>query len=125
MMRTMLVRPLAFAILAVPLAAQDPEIVRYREVDGVELVLHVDRAVAAQAPTPGVVFFFGGGWNGGTVEHFAEQARYLTTRGITCFRADYRVKSRQGTTPRDAAARSPQGSGGAAALWLKRVASQF
>ena len=46
---------------------------------------------------PAVVFFFGGGWNGGTPGQFAPQARYLAERGMVAIVADYRVKSRQGT----------------------------
>ena len=48
---------------------------------------------------PAVVFFFGGGWNGGTVRQFEQHARYLAGRGMVTFLADYRVKSRQKTQP--------------------------
>ena len=48
---------------------------------------------------PAVVFFFGGGWNGGKVEQFAFQSRYLASRGLVTFVADYRVKSRQKVSP--------------------------
>lgn len=46
-----------------------------------------------------MVFFFGGGWNGGSVEQFAPHAKYFASLGMVCFRADYRVKSRQATSP--------------------------
>ena len=46
-----------------------------------------------------MVFFFGGGWNGGNPGHFAPHAEYFSRRGLICFTVDYRVKSRQGTTP--------------------------
>ncbi|WP_236980429.1 alpha/beta hydrolase [Membranihabitans maritimus] len=48
---------------------------------------------------PAMVFFFGGGWHGGNVNHFQPHAEYFSSRGIVCFAADYRVKSRQGTSP--------------------------
>ena len=48
---------------------------------------------------PAVVFFFGGGWNGGSVTQFEPHANYLAGRGIVAFLADYRVKSRQKTPP--------------------------
>lgn len=48
---------------------------------------------------PAVVFFFGGGWNGGSVAQFEKHAKYLASRGMVAFVADYRVKSRQGTAP--------------------------
>ena len=47
---------------------------------------------------PGIVFFFGGGWTGGSIEHFSRQATYLASRGMVAARADYRVLSRHGTT---------------------------
>lgn len=46
-----------------------------------------------------IVFFFGGGWTHGKVGHFSKQAAYLARRGMVAVRADYRVKSRQGTSP--------------------------
>ena len=46
-----------------------------------------------------IVFFFGGGWTGGTVDQFEMQAAYLASRGLVAARADYRVKSRDGVTP--------------------------
>jgi acetyl esterase len=45
------------------------------------------------------VFFFGGGWNGGSVTQFEQHAKYLASRGMVAFVADYRVKSRQKTGP--------------------------
>ena len=43
---------------------------------------------------PAIVFFFGGGWTSGTPEQFLPQAKYLASRGMTTFVADYRVASR-------------------------------
>jgi len=48
---------------------------------------------------PAIVFFFGGGWTGGDTDHFESHANYFAQRGLICFRADYRVKKRQGTSP--------------------------
>jgi acetyl esterase/lipase len=45
------------------------------------------------------VFFFGGGWENGTIKQFEPQADHLARRGMVAARADYRVKSRQGVTP--------------------------
>ena len=63
--------------------------------------MHVDYPPGYESRNdwPAIVFFFGGGWNGGTIAHFSSQASYLASRGMVCFRADYRVKSRQGTSP--------------------------
>ncbi|WP_430933423.1 alpha/beta hydrolase [Saccharicrinis sp. 156] len=48
---------------------------------------------------PTIVFFFGGGWNGGTVKQFEPQAEYFASRGMITVLADYRVRSRHKTTP--------------------------
>jgi len=46
-----------------------------------------------------IVFFFGGGWTGGSVGQFETQAAYFASRGLVAARADYRVRSRDGVTP--------------------------
>jgi acetyl esterase/lipase len=46
---------------------------------------------------PAMVFFFGGGWTGGTPAQFALQCRYLASRGMVAMTADYRVFGRHGT----------------------------
>jgi acetyl esterase len=48
---------------------------------------------------PAIVFFFGGGWENGTVGAFQRQPDHLARRGMVAARADYRVKSRQGVNP--------------------------
>jgi arylsulfatase A len=53
---------------------------------------------------PAAVFFFGGGWTGGTPAQFQSHAKYLASRGMVAAVADYRVKSRQGTSPKECVA---------------------
>lgn len=48
---------------------------------------------------PAIVFFFGGGWNNGTIQAFASQGRYLADRGMVVALVDYRVRTRHGTPP--------------------------
>ena len=48
---------------------------------------------------PCIVFFFGGGWINGSIKQFMPEADYFVTRGLVCFLVDYRVQSRQGSTP--------------------------
>ena len=59
---------------------------------------------AGKKPTsgPAIVFFFGGGWAQWHDQAFETQASHLASRGMVAARADYRVKSRQGVTPRNA-----------------------
>lgn len=51
---------------------------------------------------PTIIFFFGGGWNSGTINQFRPHAEYLASRGMIGVLADYRVKSRHETTPFEA-----------------------
>ena len=69
---------------------------------------------------PAVVFFFGGGWNGGSVAQFEQHARYLAARGIVTFVADYRVKTRQKTDPDACVA-----DGKSAIRWVRENAAKF
>lgn len=80
--------------------APDREVV-YKTIGEVELKLHVFEPAGHQASDqrPAIVFFFGGGWNGGTPQQFYEQSRALADRGMVAMSAEYRVKSRNGTSP--------------------------
>src|SRR5262245_58059476 len=42
-----------------------------------------------------IVFFFGGGWTGGSPQQFEEHCKHLAARGMVAMTADYRVASRQ------------------------------
>ena len=72
----------------------------YKNIDGIalEMVMYKPQ-VSSSVKLPAIVFFFGGGWVGGTPEQFKFQAEYLATRGIVAFCPDYRTRSRFGTTP--------------------------
>ncbi|HTN19167.1 MAG TPA: alpha/beta hydrolase fold domain-containing protein [Pelobium sp.] len=52
---------------------------------------------------PAILFFFGGGWVGGSTAQLEPQAKYFATRGMIAILADYRVSSRNKTTPFEAA----------------------
>ncbi len=73
----------------------------YKQIDTVSLYLDYypaqyktnDQAVSA------ILFFFGGGWNGGTINQFKPHAEYLAQRGMACFLVDYRVTTRHQSTP--------------------------
>jgi acetyl esterase/lipase len=67
----------------------------YKKVGETELRVWI-LGTPTDTPKPAVVFFFGGGWNGGTPTQFERQARHLASRGMICLLADYRVKSRHG-----------------------------
>ena len=66
-----------------------------------EIVVHFPPGWKETDKRPGIVFFFGGGWENGTIKAFEPQAQYLASRGMVAARADYRVKSRHGVTPKE------------------------
>lgn len=78
----------------------------YKQIDTVslEMDIHYPETYEEGKKLPAIIFFFGGGWNGGTIEQFRPQATYFASRGLISVLADYRVKSRHGTTPFDAVA---------------------
>jgi acetyl esterase len=100
MMRIVFSCVLTFS-LSVVLLSQSTDSILYKQVDSTSLYMHVTfpPGMNGEEPLPAMVFFFGGGWNGGTTAHFEHHARYFAQRGLVCFRVDYRVKSRHGTTP--------------------------
>ncbi len=73
----------------------------YKTVGDVKLKVYIyePKGHKAGAKRPAIVFFFGGGWRGGTPKQFQEHCRYLASKGMVAMTADYRVSSRQGTKP--------------------------
>ncbi len=90
--------------LAQPGVAQTTERVLYKQIDTTSLYLDIYYPAAYDSTLlyPAMVFFFGGGWIGGGVGQFEPHAQYFAQRGMMCFLADYRVESRQQTTPFEA-----------------------
>ena len=84
-----------------PKEFQPDKVLLYKRVGETDLRLHTFFPEGHQASdqTPVVIFFFGGGWSGGTPLQFYEQAKFLADRGMVAMSADYRVKSRHGTSP--------------------------
>lgn len=75
--------------------------IQYKKVGDISLNLwfFYPKGHATTDQRPAIVFFFGGGWNGGTPTQFTDQSQYLVSRGMVCIVADYRVKSRHKTSP--------------------------
>lgn len=99
-----IVLTVVFSMSALAAEQAPPEGVRtftYKRTEQAELKIHVhfpaDWTKGDQRP--GIVFFFGGGWNSGSVNQFIPQAEYLAKRGMVAARADYRVRSRHKVTP--------------------------
>ena len=65
----------------------------YKKVADRELKLFVEKPADWKAADkrPAIVFFFGGGWVGGTPTQFKMQSEYLATRGMVGVCVEYRV----------------------------------
>ena len=102
--------------------ARDPdEVVTYRKTEQAELKLEIFRPAGWKAhdERPAIVFFFGGGWVGGSTTQFHPQATRLASRGMVAYCADYRVRSRHETSPFEAVADAK-----AAVRWIWRNAGR-
>ncbi len=66
-----------------------------------QMAVHMPPAWKETDKRPAIVFFFGGGWTSGKIDQFEPQAKHLAARGMVAARADYRVKSRHGVTPKE------------------------
>jgi len=74
--------------------------ITYKAVGGMELKLHVfDPPADAKGPAPAIVFFFGGGWSGGSPTQFYHQSKYLSELGMVAISAEYRTKKNGGVQP--------------------------
>lgn len=71
----------------------------YKTIGDVKLAVHIftPDGFKPDDRRPASVFFFGGGWVGGTPRQFEQQCRYLAARGMVAMTADYRVFNRHGT----------------------------
>ena len=73
--------------------ANGAEIMVYKTAGDRQLKLFIDKPADWKAADkrPAIVFFFGGGWVGGTPEQFRRQSAYLATRGMVGIRVEYRT----------------------------------
>jgi len=69
---------------------------------------------------PAIVFFFGGGWNGGSPSQFYPHCEYFASRGMVAMSAEYRVKTRDGTSPRECVK-----DGKSAIRWIRAHAGEL
>ncbi|WP_336912393.1 alpha/beta hydrolase [Runella sp.] len=73
----------------------------YKQVDTLKLGLKVYYPTSLQKEQtyPTIVFFFGGGWNGGSTKQFETHALHYAAKNFITVLVDYRVKTRHNTTP--------------------------
>jgi len=94
----------------------------YKTIGDVQLKLHIFEPPDRQTkePIPAIVFFFGGGWVGGTPTQFYHQSDYLASRGMMAICAEYRIRSKHGTTPFECVA-----DGKSAVRWVRANADRL
>lgn len=95
----------------------------YKHASGDDLYLYIFNPQGhdpSKDKRPAIVFFFGGGWNGGNPGQFKQHAAYLASRGMVAIVADYRVSSRQQTTARECVA-----DGKSAIRWVRENAARL
>ncbi len=110
------------SVLAVFAEPKPDATVRYKKVGEVELKLHVFNPEGHKASDsrPAIIFFFGGGWNGGSPSQFYRQCEYLAGKGMVAMSAEYRVKSRNKTTPLECVK-----DGHSAIRWVRQNAKEL
>src|SRR2546425_12315614 len=72
------------------------EVEAYKTVGDTKLNLYVYYPPGHKASDKraAIVFFFGGGWTGGSPGQFEQHCKHLASRGMVAMTADYRVASR-------------------------------
>ena len=86
-------KPDAASNAATKSVAKTAETLTYKKVVDRELKLFLEKPSEWKAADkrPAIVFFFGGGWVGGTPTQFQKQSEYLATRGMVGIRVEYRT----------------------------------
>ena len=94
----------------------------YKTVDGFDLKLNVvyPNDYEKGKKYGAIIFFFGGGWKGGNVHQFEHHCHYLASKGMIAIAANYRVASRNNSTPFDAVEDAKS-----AMKWVKKHAKEL
>ncbi len=104
MKRCIILTGILLVLTSSALAIETPDrIIEYKTVGDVKLSLHLFNPAGHKASDKrsAIVFFFGGGWVGGTPSQFYNQSRYLASRGMVSICAEYRVSKTHKTTPKE------------------------
>jgi acetyl esterase len=94
--------------------------VSYKSVGDATLNLHVflPSGHSVTDKRPAILFFHGGGWNGGAPEQFYPHSKHLASKGMIAISVDYRLRNIHGTTPREAVM-----DGKSAMRWVRQHAA--
>ena len=109
-------------VLAAPTQTYHPKLIRYKQVNGDDLALHVfsPTNAASGRPRPAIIFFFGGGWTSGTPVQFYPECAHFAGKGLVAISADYRIASVQRTSPFESVA-----DGKSAIRWTRQHAAEL
>ena len=114
----------AFSVHALKIEGFTPdESIVYKTIGEDELKLHVFYPENHNKKTdkrPAIVFFFGGGWVGGNPSQFFPHCQHLASRGMVAISAEYRIRSRHQTTPKECVK-----DGKSAIRWIRKNAPEL
>lgn len=73
----------------------------FKKIGDTKLAIYVTKPTdwKASDSRPAIVFFHGGGWVGGSPGQFTEHSKYLASRGMVCFQAQYRLLDKTNNDP--------------------------
>ena len=74
-------------------------LVVYKQVGDVDLKMHIFLPESPDEGASALVFYFGGGWNGGSPAQFYPHSRHFAKLGMVVFGVEYRIKNTHGTSP--------------------------
>ncbi|MFO7821700.1 MAG: alpha/beta hydrolase fold domain-containing protein [Lentisphaeria bacterium] len=94
----------------------------YKTIGETQLKLHIFNPPSHSAADrrSAIVFFFGGGWVGGTPEQFYPHCRHLADLGMVAIAAEYRVENTHQASPRECVK-----DGKSAIRWVRRHAVEL
>jgi len=94
----------------------------YKKIDSVELSLHFffPEKYATTDQNTSIVFFHGGGWQGGASSQFYNQCKYFASRGIVAISVQYRTEQANNTGPTACVK-----DGKSALRWIRSHASDY
>jgi acetyl esterase/lipase len=88
--------------LTAPVTSRTPDKkITYKKTGQADLKLHtfLPPNWKASDKRTAIVFFFGGGWVGGSPSQFYSYSRDLANKGLVAFSAEYRINKKHGTSP--------------------------
>jgi acetyl esterase len=115
---------LSLVCVSVPAYAEEDikadRLVTYKKIGDVELKLHIftPKGQKKSDKLAVIVLFHGGSWVGGRPSQLYPHCKYLATRGMVAMSAEYRVRSRHRTTPRECVM-----DGKSAIRWVRKNAN--